>query len=99
MSETRLRSVLKAISWRILASVITGTLVYIFTGRGELAVGVGLLDSVVKILVYYFHERLWQIIPIGKKKHPLEDLEVKGPIRDGDKEKIREVLKDLGYLD
>jgi uncharacterized membrane protein len=99
MSESRLRSVLKAISWRILASVITGTLVYLFTGKGELAVGVGLLDSAVKIIVYYFHERLWQVIPIGRKKHPLEDIEVRGPIEDEDKEKIREVLKDLGYLD
>ncbi len=99
VSETKTRSILKAISWRILASLITGTLVFIFTGKGELAVGVGLMDSAVKILVYYFHERLWQWIPLGRKKHPLEDIDVKKPIEDEDKEKIREVLKDLGYLD
>ncbi len=99
MSETKTRSILKAISWRILASIITGSLVYIFTGKGNLALGVGLLDSAVKIIVYYFHERLWQIIPIGKKKHPLEDIEVHKPIQEEDKEKIKEVLKDLGYLD
>ena len=58
MTETRLRSLFKAISWRVFATTLTGTLVFLFTHKAVLAIGVGLLDSALKILAYFLHERL-----------------------------------------
>ena len=52
-------SVVKAITWRILASVITVFLVFAMTGKVDLAAKVGVLDVIIKLVVYYLHERAW----------------------------------------
>jgi uncharacterized membrane protein len=41
-----------------------------FTGKGTLSLGVGLADMVVKIGVYFAHERIWARIPYGRPKPP-----------------------------
>jgi uncharacterized membrane protein len=45
-------------------------LVYLFTGNAKVSVGAGILDSVVKIVLYFLHERLWNSIPFGRPKAP-----------------------------
>jgi len=70
--ETTRRSLVKAISWRILATVITGTLVYLLTGQGEFAATVGLADTTLKFAVYFGHERVWNRIPFGREKQEPE---------------------------
>ena len=66
--ETKTRSLLKAISWRIFATTTTTIIVYIFFKRLDLALAAGLVESVAKIIIYFIHERIWQKIKIGKKK-------------------------------
>ncbi len=66
--ETKIRSLIKAISWRILATTTTTIIVYVFFGRLDLAIFAGLTESVVKIAVYFIHERVWQRIKFGRKK-------------------------------
>ena len=68
--ETRTRSVLKAISWRVLATLTTMSLVYIFFRRLDLAAAVGVLEAVIKMIVYFVHERIWNKIKYGKKEVP-----------------------------
>jgi uncharacterized membrane protein len=51
------------------ASIVTAVLIFSFTGKLLLAVGLGVLDSVVKILVFFLHERVWMAIPFGRIKH------------------------------
>ena len=63
--ESRLRSILKAISWRIVATLTTGTIAYFVTGNIEIAVTIGGTEVVLKIFLYYFHERAWQMMPMG----------------------------------
>ncbi len=53
--ETKIRSLIKAISWRILATTTTTIIVYVFFGRLDLAIFAGLTESVVKIAVYFIH--------------------------------------------
>ena len=65
--ESAMRSVFKAISWRILATLTTTLLVYLITGSTEFAVTVGLLEGVAKIGLYYFHERLWNRLSVGRR--------------------------------
>ncbi|MDY6848059.1 MAG: DUF2061 domain-containing protein [Geoalkalibacter sp.] len=66
--ETTQRSLTKAISWRLLATVITSSLVYAWTGEGSFAATVGLADTVVKFFIYFGHERLWNRISFGRQR-------------------------------
>lgn len=65
--ESRLRSAYKALSWRLLATAATFSLVLIMTGKPLLAVSVGGLEAVAKLALYFLHERLWAHIPLGQK--------------------------------
>ena len=59
MGESRKRSIMKTISWRIIATLITLTVAYLVTAEITIATGIGVLDAIVKMVGYYMHERLW----------------------------------------
>lgn len=99
MNETKLRSFLKAISWRFIATLITFSAALLLTGKTIVALKIGFLDLVLKLIAYFFHERVWGRIKIGRKLHPLEDINVTRKLEEEDKKIIKEKLKDLGYLD
>ncbi len=63
--ESHLRSLLKAITYRITGTVTTTLLVLAVTGELAVAMAVGLVEPAVKIVVYYLHERAWQRVPAG----------------------------------
>ena len=65
--ETRLRSVLKALTWRFGGLLVTVTVAYAITRRAELAASIGLADTIAKLGCYYVHERLWLRIKYGRK--------------------------------
>lgn len=64
--DTHKRSIAKTISWRVMATIITGVVTYFLTGRIDFAVTVGLADTLVKFFIYYVHERMWTRISYGK---------------------------------
>jgi len=66
--ETRLRSFAKAFSWRFIATIITSGIVWLLTGKADFAAKVGLLDTTIKLFIYFLHERVWLRIPFGKGK-------------------------------
>ncbi len=66
--ETNKRSLIKGVSWRLLATTTTIIIVYIFFGRLDLAIMAGALETVAKIFLYYLHERGWNKIDYGKKR-------------------------------
>ena len=66
--ETHKRSVTKAITWRIFATFVTISVVYIFTKEVVLSASIGLADTLIKVFAYYSHERLWDRISFGRKK-------------------------------
>jgi len=70
--ETHMRSVAKAISWRIVATLTTIFLVFAFTGNLVISGGVGLTELITKIVIYYVHERVWNAIGFGRIKKPNE---------------------------
>ena len=58
-SESRKRSFLKAVSWRIIASVTT-TLIAFYFGLPAKAIGlVFFADLIIKFILYFIHERIW----------------------------------------
>lgn len=67
MSDTVKRSVFKTISWRVVATLITASLVLVMTGELKFAATVGLLDTTIKFLAYFFHERAWNRVSYGKE--------------------------------
>jgi len=68
--ETHARSLLKAISWRVIASVTTMALILLFTGQLLLATGIGVLEAISKLVLYFFHERVWGLLGFGLRPGP-----------------------------
>jgi uncharacterized membrane protein len=66
--ERPIRSITKAISWRIIATLTTMTLVYVFSGNLVLGTLVGVGELFVKTIVYYVHERIWNWSSFGRQK-------------------------------
>jgi len=66
--ETKKRSVVKTITWRILATLTTMLLVYIFSSNLGLAASIGAVEIIVKLIFYYVHERVWQLAKNDKKR-------------------------------
>lgn len=58
-TETKRRSLLKTATWRVVATVITMLLVYVFSKDVAISAIVGVLEFISKILAYYTHERIW----------------------------------------
>lgn len=68
MVETHKRSIVKAITWRIVAVIITTTVVYLFTKEAVLSISIGSVDTLIKLFGYYFHERMWNKTKFGRGK-------------------------------
>lgn len=68
--DTHRRSILKTVSWRLVATLITGAVTLALTGRIDFAITVGLGDTFVKFFLYYAHERMWSRIRFGRIRLP-----------------------------
>jgi adenylylsulfate kinase len=66
--ETNKRSIAKGISWRVIATGTTIVIIYFFFGRLDLAIAAGLIESVLKVGLYWAHERAWFKVRWGKKR-------------------------------
>jgi len=64
------RSLAKAVSYRVLGSAVTALIVLLFSCSLKVSLGVGALDMLSKIALYFLHERLWNYIPYGRPKPP-----------------------------
>jgi len=97
--DAHYRSIIKAISWRTFATITTILIVFAFTRKLVLSLEIGTIEVMVKLIIYYFHERLWTLTSFGKRKHPLIELPIKGHIKKEDMELIKNQLTKLGYID
>jgi sulfate adenylyltransferase large subunit len=66
-TETHTRSLTKAVSWRATGSFDTFVVALVVTGSAKLAGSVAVTEILTKILIYYFHERIWAWVPWGKR--------------------------------
>ena len=64
--ETQARSIVKTISYRIVGSLGTSLVAWALTHKLSISVAMGVSDVLVKIVLYYLHERLWTHIPFGR---------------------------------
>lgn len=65
-SESPKRSIAKSISWRIVGTIDTIIISWIVTGTLTLAFSIGMVELVTKMILYFFHERVWNSIKWGK---------------------------------
>jgi len=68
--ETRQRSLVKALTWRIVATILTGLIALVITRKTDVMMWIMLFDVILKLIAYYCHERVWLIIPYGKVRDP-----------------------------
>ena len=67
LSETPSRSIVKSISWRLLGTLDTFIISWIVTGETSIAFSIGSIELITKMVLYFFHERIWNTIKWGKK--------------------------------
>lgn len=63
--EAHSRSLAKAVSWRILGSIDTFLLSWLFTRSAKAAGAIAITEVLTKMVLYYFHERAWSSVRWG----------------------------------
>lgn len=70
--ERPIKSILKTITWRLIASTTTFLLAYWFfqddPQATEKATGVALAEAAIKMVLYFIHERAWNVVRWGKMR-------------------------------
>jgi len=70
--ESRKRHIAKTITWRMVGTVDTMLLAWIISGDPLIGLKVGLTEVATKMVLYYFHERIWYRINYGLPKRQSE---------------------------
>jgi uncharacterized membrane protein len=65
-TDRPVRSLAKALSWRVTGSTDTILLSWFFVGDWSIAAAIGLTEVVTKMFLFYGHERIWNRIPLGR---------------------------------
>ena len=97
--DTKKRSWAKSIIWRVIGIILLGAISYLITGNWKEMTSITVLFHGIRVIMYYYHERLWERVSWGRLQHPLAELLVKSELTPEDIEVIRERLKHLGYLE
>jgi len=58
-ADKPIKSMIKAISWRVVGTIDTMIISYIITGKVSFAISIGSMEVFTKTVLYYFHERIW----------------------------------------
>lgn len=66
--ESRSRSLVKGLTWRVVATLTTILIAWWITGEVETALQIGFIEVFAKIAIYYIHERAWVHIRLGQRR-------------------------------
>jgi uncharacterized membrane protein len=66
MKETRKRSIVKSIVWRFICVVVSIVISFFLTAKWDIAVAIGSSYNIITMVLYYFHERMWNRVKWGK---------------------------------
>jgi uncharacterized membrane protein len=66
VTESRARSALKAVSWRVLGSTVTMVGAYALSRRFSVSIGVAGIEFVAKTGMFWLHERIWNRVQFGR---------------------------------
>jgi uncharacterized membrane protein len=80
---SRKRHIIKTITWRIIASGTTFVLALFFFQDDEKAIekatGIAVAESAIKMVFYYFHERIWYNSNFGIKNRRHDKIDTDEP--------------------
>ena len=96
--DTRRRSWAKSVAWRVLGVVLLGGISYGVTHDLSQVTLITLVFHGLRLILYYWHERLWERISWGKIRHPLEHFCMKEELTASDVKEIRMLLEERGYV-
>ena len=65
MPKSHKRHIAKSIPWRVVGTVDTIVLSWIITGNPLTGLKIGFTEVITKMVLYYFHERIWFNIRSG----------------------------------
>lgn len=65
IKNTNKRHLLKTLSWRAVGTFDTVLISFFLTGNGSYGLQIGGIETVTKMILYYFHEKLWYRINFG----------------------------------
>ena len=72
MKVTKARSFTKSLSYRIFGTLSSFLVVFAITGKGTLSALIAFWETVVKVGIYYWHERIWDKISWGRLRSKSE---------------------------
>ena len=67
MNDTSIRSLAKAVTWRMTGTIDTFLISWLITGQVLLASGIAFTEIMTKIALFWAHERVWNQITCGRK--------------------------------
>jgi uncharacterized membrane protein len=66
-TATRKRSLVKALTYRVVIVCLDFLVIYIFTHKVEVALGFMIISNIYTTVAYFLHERIWARIQWGKE--------------------------------
>ena len=69
IASSKIRHLLKTITWRIIGTLDTIILGWIISGEAVIGITVGGFELITKMILYYLHERIWYKTTFGLDKN------------------------------
>jgi uncharacterized membrane protein len=73
MSDTQQRSLVKAITWRATGTLDTFLISWLITGQPLIAASISAIEVLTKIVLFWFHERVWNRVKWGRTESSESD--------------------------
>ena len=68
MQENHVRSLIKGASWRVVGTMDTIFLSFLYTGQVNAAFKIGAVELFTKIILFWMHERIWMRSTFGTEE-------------------------------
>ena len=65
--DTRLRSLVKTVSWRLTGTLCTFLISYAILGDIATSSAIAIIQLTFNTIVFYIHERIWNLVKWGKR--------------------------------
>ncbi len=66
MNDNKARSLVKTVTWRITGSGTTFLIAFLIVGDFSISSGIAITQLILNTILYYIHERIWNIIKWGR---------------------------------
>ena len=97
--DTKKRSWVKSLTWRVFGIILLGVISFMITKDWKTMTTITVLFHGIRLILYYYHERIWERVSWGKVKHPLADLPVTRGLTPEDLQIVKDKLRGMGYID